>query len=470
MTVDLTQPITWSNGNAEVEALLADLQCNILKGHGRPHVTLLFLKLSSPAPAKSFLKSLGQSQVTDALTQLKEAKAHQTTGKDGGTIVACFLTAAGYSALGIAAARIPPDPAFKAGMSKRSLKDPPLKQWEAGLKGTLHALILIADSLEARVANKRFEIEEQLSTLKAGAVVFRQDGNAMVNANNHGIEHFGYVDGRSQPLLLSEDVNDEPRANWDPTFAANIALVKDPGSANANAFGSYFIFRKLEQNVRGFKLREKALAKKLGLTGDDAERAGAMVVGRFEDGTPVVLQDHDKLPVDATGQPVNDFEYGIDAGAGKCPFHGHIRKANPRGDTVRKLGATLASERSHIMARRGIPYGTRATHPNDPALDDHPTLMPTKGVGLLFMAYNVDIARQFEFTQSSWVNNPGFAQGTGIDPVIGQGANPAGSQKWPKMWGQPDKDPATGFDFSGFVHMKGGEYFFAPSLNFLRNL
>ena len=84
--------------------------------------------------------------------------------------------------------------------------------------------------------------------------------------------------------------------------------------------------------------------------------------------------------------------------------------------------------------------------------------------------YNVDIVCQFEFTQSSWVNKPAFAQGTGLDPIIGQGNSAAGFQKWLNVWGQANKDPSTGFDFSHFVTMKGGEYFFAPSLSFLRGL
>ena len=97
-------------------------------------------------------------------------------------------------------------------------------------------------------------------------------------------------------------------------------------------------------------------------------------------------------------------------------------------------------------------------------------LLPTGDVGLLFMAYNHELARQFEFTQKSWVNNPAFPAGGAppkLDPIIGQG--PVGAQHWPKKW----DDPAVGaaaLSFQGFVKMRGGEYFFAPSLNFLRSL
>jgi len=49
------------------------------------------------------------------------------------------------------------------------------------------------------------------------------------------------------------------------------------------------VFRKLEQNVWGFKKREEELAHDLGLKEEEEERAGALIVGRFEDGTPVTL-------------------------------------------------------------------------------------------------------------------------------------------------------------------------------------
>ena len=209
------------------------------------------------------------------------------------------------------------------------------------------------------------------------------------------------------------------------------------------------------------------------LTGDARELAGAMIVGRFEDGTPVTLSDT------AEGlAPPNNFSYTGDAGT-RCPFHAHIRKVNPRGTGGAE---TEPLERKHIMPRRGIPFEDvkRSTHPAE--LPETGTLaefnakvsslLPTGGVGLLFMAYNETIARQFKFTQQTWADNPAFpVPGThGIDPVIGQGPSNPTDQKLPKQW----DDSAAGFNnnvgFNGFAKMKGGEYMFAPSLTFLMNL
>jgi deferrochelatase/peroxidase EfeB len=100
-------------------------------------------------------------------------------------------------------------------------------------------------------------------------------GLAMHNTDNHGIEHFGYVDGRSQPLLLTEDIAKERAttgtAQWDPAFPLKQALVRCPGGDSDTAFGSYLVFRKLDQNVADFKERESALSNALGLK--DPKRA-----------------------------------------------------------------------------------------------------------------------------------------------------------------------------------------------------
>jgi Dyp-type peroxidase family len=288
-----------------------------------------------------------------------------------------------------------------------------------------------------------------LPAIKGDALFNREDGN--------GIEHFGYVDGRSQPLMLKEDLATEPAKNWDPEIPLGQVLLRDPGGALEVSCGSYFVFRKLEQDVKGFKVAEAALAETLGMKDPDDERAGASVVGRFENGTAVALSPSEiVLGQDKTVD--NDFNYDNDPSGSKCPYAGHTRKTNPR----------QAGTKIRLMARRGIPFGTRDDDPNDGAIDNK----PVGGVGLLFMAYQSDLVEQFEFTQRLWVNNAGFhpdgLQPVGTDPVIGQGAVSDGKQRYPTAWGVlPLSEPQT---FGGFVTMRGGEYFFAPSLSFLKSL
>lgn len=473
MSLNLNASLEWTKATPPEKASLQNLQGNILKGHGREHTVNVLLKLD-PADIpgnRAFVRGLGNS-VTNAWDQLESAKKHREA-KDAGLdppasppFVALFISATGYARLGLTPAQTPADPRFKAGLKKSgpTLKDPAVSEWDSELRGDIDVLLLVGAEKPADAKNA---VKDLLKPKKPGVVVLRQEvGIAYKNANGDGVEHFGYVDGRSQPLMLVEDIEREAQFStgikqWDPTFPLGTALVSDP-AGDSSAFGSYFVFRKLEQNVKGFKEREDLLADALGFKGNDRERAGALAVGRFEDGTPIVLQHGEGMQ-----HPVsNNFGYDEDQAGRKCPFQSHIRKTNPRGDSIR-LGATLEEERSHLMARRGITYGKRRTRKGE-FLD-----RPRGGVGLLFMAYQNDIANQFEFTQVFWANNPNFVKGptstdprdTGIDPVIGQGS--VTDQNWPTTWGG---DATINFSFGGFVTMKGGEYFFAPALSTLKAL
>lgn len=466
MALNLNAPLKWTTANAQELAMLDDLQGNILKGHGRRSTLNMFIRFgANQAAARTFVRAVG-ALVVSAHQQLKDVEIFKAGGPSASTFVTMLLTKAGYDALG-AGTKIPPTSdggAFAGGLASRTaiLADPPVAQWDAGFQGAIHALVLVGadpDSDTKWTSAKLDAMEMKIVTLlgAAGIVVHKEKGRAIFKTQEdpkekEGIEHFGYVDGRSQPLLLQESIDAEADGNdgisvWSPAFPLKQVLVADPGSTGGKGFGSFFVFRKLEQNVKAFKAEEEALGTSL----NNGELAGATIVGRFEDGTPVVLQrnDHADSPV------MNNFDYAADPKGVRCPMHAHIRKSNPRGDSVRAGLSTLDQERSHIMARRGITYGTRnkVTDPTDE---------PTAGVGLLFMAYQSNIANQFEFTQATWVNNPAFSvAGTGSDPIIGQ---PGKAQlKHNKIWGDPSKGKTPPTPFGGHVTLKGGGYFFAPA-------
>jgi hypothetical protein len=83
------------------------------------------------------------------------------------------------------------------------------------------------------------------------------------------------------------------------------------------------------------------------------------------------------------------------------------------------------------------------------------------------MCYQQDISRQFEFLQRHWANALLDATGRhiGQDPLIGQASESPWPQAWPTMSGGTVR-----LDLSGFVRLAGGEYFFAPSVDSLRNI
>jgi deferrochelatase/peroxidase EfeB len=84
------------------------------------------------------------------------------------------------------------------------------------------------------------------------------------------------------------------------------------------------------------------------------------------------------------------------------------------------------------------------------------------------MSYQASIENQFQFMQTQWVNSENFPkENIGIDPVIGQG-----DSKQPQTW-FPEYGSTTGEKpslFRGFVTLKGGEYYFTPSIYGLKNL
>ena len=479
MSIDLTKPLSWKNASHDEQRILRVLQGNILKGHGRPATVNIFFQIdvAKKRQMRAALREIANYHATSAYQQLIETEEFHKNGQSGSPFVSVFLSATGYTALGVPAATIPPDVSFRHGMkvSAPGLGDAAVATWDAPFRAQIDGMVLVASENDTALRHKR-DVVATLLTDAGGTIAKEQHGKAIFNLANDGIEHFGYVDGRSQPLLLVEDNDTEAHdagiAQWDPQAALNVALIQEPAPTDGFSFGSYFIFRKLDQNVRGFKRKEQELATALGFTGDARELAGAMVVGRFEDGTPVTMSDEAKK---ATNPP-NDFNYNADPGA-RCPFHAHIRKANPRGTGGVE---TPPIERKHLMARRGIPYEDvpRLVHPSD--IPESATvadfdvkvgpLLPAGDVGLLFMAYNHDLIDQFEFTQKTWANNAAFPVGgppPKLDPIIGQGA--VAAQHWLKEWDNPAAGSAA-LSFQGFVKMRGGEYFFAPSLNFLKSL
>jgi len=485
MSVDLKDTQIDPNSD-RYRTMLENLQGNILKGHGRDFTIHIFLKFTARVSfVKPWIRNFTQQFVTSARQQLEETNEFKAFGIPGTLFANFFLSSQGYEYIlelsqDQLARRFPPevtdpiDPNVKFinGMeaAQAELNDPSPQTWEAGYRGRqIHAMILLADDDEQLLLRRARQVLSQVRAV--GRVLAIERGRALRNETGLAIEHFGYADGVSQPLFLQSDLDRESQQaggidKWNPAAPLNLALIKDPNVRAEDCFGSYFVFRKLEQNVRGFKQREEELAEALGFgSEEEKERAGALVVGRFEDGTPVVLEK--VAPATPANPPINNFKYDLDdPSATKCPFHAHIRKTNPRGDVAKNFGVDEEqAERSRRIVRRGITYGER----KDDLESDDLNTKPTKDVGLLFMCFQSSIPHQFGFMQKSWANNVDFVKpGTGRDPVIGQkGNDPAVPQTWSQEWGGTNTKQ---FDFGDFVTLKGGEFFFAPSIPFLLKL
>ena len=231
--------------------------------------------------------------------QLKERELYRRNGTIGDLFASVFLTKKGYEYLGFKDVdKKFEDLGFQLGMkgrvndadkTKNVNNDPPVSEWEKGFHEEIHAMILLADDDLARMGETatkllKGEPDTKLSKNLDEISYIRsiEYGHVIRNANGDGIEHFGYVDGVSQPLFLKDEVDNYMKFHniklddketsvgnklkFDPRAGADLVLVPDPyapdaSDQNAQSFGSYFVFRKLEQNVKGFKKEKRRLAK-----------------------------------------------------------------------------------------------------------------------------------------------------------------------------------------------------------------
>ncbi|MPY58028.1 Dyp-type peroxidase [Streptomyces spongiae] len=376
-----------------------------------------------------------------------------------------MLSASGYQALGIT--DLPQDEAFRRGTrgtaTLAKLCDPPVSEWHEGFQGAIDALVIVADDSPAEVQEKADAVAGALLRAGAGKVVHEEIGKVL-RTHPHGPvrEHFGFIDGVSEPHFLTKDIEEAKKEQgyekWHPGAPLHLVLAKDPGGHAETGYGSYFVYRKLEQDVPHFNRQRLKLATELAKADGraephegDIELAGAYMVGRFRNGVPV------SQPATGAGDdaPIaNDFDFLGDKDGLKCPYQAHIRKTNPRGDTTWQFNGSLEKERNRRIARRGISYESDG------------------GVGLLFLCAQADISRQFEFMQADWCNDVDFICGgedgkpsTGQDPIVGCGHADT-PMNWPKKHGVPGEMLSVSLAES--VTLRGAEYFFLPSRGFLK--
>jgi Dyp-type peroxidase family len=372
--------------------------------------------------------------------------------------------------------------------------------------GNIHAVLIVAADHPAQLQAKVDDIIGK-GTFKAGVDVLLMQAGA-TRPDQPGHEHFGFKDGVSQPGVRGVDTPDDPVGNpgqghpgqdllWPGEFVLGYATQK-PKAANADGDlntepgddsksgpawtrdGSYLVFRRLRQDVRGFEREVEGLAKQLGLSVD---LMGAKLAGRYKSGAPIEQRKFQPGPYTPPstdpGRPFdgnpelgnndtlnNNFEFrDNDARGNVCPVAAHIRKAYPR-DEVTPAGPadSESSTQTRRILRRGIPYG-----PSFVRYDPDSTKIDR---GLLFLCYQNSIANHFEFIQRAWVNNsqfpsralaegaPELAADPGQDPIIAQSPNGP-------MLIDPDKPQVA---VNHFVTTTGGEYFFTPAIDTLEKI
>jgi deferrochelatase/peroxidase EfeB len=338
----------------------------------------------------------------------------------------------------------------------------------------------------------------------------------LYSADLDGIEPFGFVDGISQPkvdweqqrdmlegqidygnvVALGEFLlgyrneygkyTDRPLVDTNAVTADLLNAEDAPEKKDIGRNGTYLVMRDLQQDVRRFwQFLDKHTRGDLAFM----ERLASAMVGRTRDGDPLVPIQREPIPgigPDADEVRQNRFTFESDPEGVACPFGAHVRRANPRNTDYPGRPATLLSKvvtmlgfgpkgfrddlissvRYHRILRRGREYGPGLS-PQD-ALAPAPPDDPSRG--LHFICLNGNILRQFEFLQNAWIANTKFDAMSGeSDPLLGN--------RQP-IWGCPvtsdfniPKGDGLRQRVSGleqFVTVRGGAYFFLPSLSVLR--
>ena len=331
------------------------------------------------------------------------------------------------------------------------------------------------------------------------------------------VEPFGFVDGISQPTIdwerkrkikgdqlvysnlvslgefllgYSNEYNeytDRPLLDSNSKGAAELLPALDqPQKKDLGRNGSYLVMRQLVQDVRRFWQFADKTAES-----DPARRRllAEKMVGRALDGAPLVpLQ---KQPIDGVGpeekdRAYNQFTFDSDPVGVRCPLGSHARRANPRNadfpnpvtgaisHLIQTLGFgrkglrddLMSPTRFHRLLRRGREYG--------PGLPEEQALQPPQPneseTGLHFICINGNIARQFEFVQGAWLSSTKFdGLSEESDPMMGDRVAVAGCPQ-PDTYSIPResglRERCNGLP--QFVTVRGGAYFFLPSLRALR--
>jgi Dyp-type peroxidase family len=476
--------------------VITDAQAKNIQGIGiagfrKDHQQLIFIRIDDPRKVLQLLQELSHrtssawevKQFNELFSELRHRQNHDPDALEV-VWVGTLVSASGYRKLDVNLDELPGGPgsdAFKAGMAARAgqigdtrEKDSPAQWVEEFRPGAgVDMLIVVAgddpDDVDEVCATLHNDISEH------GCISAFDERGETLAGHLRGHEHFGFKDGVSQPAI----------ADWDPApkpgeppavplgeFVLGYADAAGQTAAVADlwADGSFAVFRRLQQDVFGFRQQVNA-----GVPGSDpaldAATTAAKLVGRWPSGSSI-----ETSPQADDHNPSNAFGYAQDADGLNVPRFAHVRKANPR-DEQRVDLADQPTER-HRMLRRGAPFGRPL--PSGATADDG------EDRGLHFLSVIADIDRQFEFVQRQWLNDPNFPNGA-VPSAPGSGYGP------PPTPGQPGDgpDPITGeFDAGaqdalrqpppGVVHqfplmheivtVTAGEYFYVPSVQALKRL
>lgn len=444
-----------------------DIQGFVLRGYGLPFARYMFLEITDVQRGRRFIGSL-LGQITTG--------EHWDAGKPDWTLNIAF-THKGLVNLNLPDASLLTFPVeFIQGMKARGeiLGDTGRNgpdRWDAVWKDGRVDIWLAVNAKKKETLDQRCADLIRLTSETGGAKLLdSQDAGAfLIDGQWSPKEHFGYTDGFGNPDFLGVKRNTQPGqgkllpdGSWAPLATGELLLgyADEAGELPVAPIphllainGSFMVYRKLHQNVATFR---RYLEDKGTLYAGGKEKLAAKLIGRWRDGTPVELSPDvpDQQIVKDKQRNVN-FTFANDLNGARCPVGAHVRRTNPR-DAFGFNGQLINRRR---ITRRGLPYGPYVPE-NQPARDDGEH-------GIIFMALNASLFRQFEFVQQQWVEYGNDARlGNDKDMLMG---NHEGHDRYTIQGTEDPKNPPfVCGDLPNFVELRGGDYFFLPSMTALR--
>jgi len=495
---------------------LADIQGNILCDYGSsfPKGRYLFLNIPNAAAGRAFVDAV-RGKVTTSISwdDTEGYPSEQMTTKPKVAINIAF-TFAGLLAIDLPTATLAGMPSeFIDGMAARApilgdiegsdpqRWDPIWQNRDKDPRRAVHVMIALSAQMNGADGAPVRELQDETDWLialckKYGIVICQghrpqngayQDASLLLAPCANGVrslpsEHFGFADGFGKATFEPMDPNEQATGGgklsasgkWEPLATGEFLLghtdeaQEIPAAASPRAFtrnSTFMVYRKLHQNVGSFNRyiaeTAEAHAKIMGCTEEESrETIKAKMIGRWSNGVPLMVaptyrewKAFNARPDSAEKkQAYVDFKYRDDPNGEKCPLTAHIRRTNTR-DMLDPEKSSVLNNRRRLL-RRGLPYGLST--PDDDA-GEH---------GIIFMALNASLFRQFEFIQQQWINyGLDFEAGNDSCPLIGSRSQ---SDKHVIPAGAANATPFIAAGLPEFVTTRGGDYFFLPSMTAIR--
>ncbi|MCD2185199.1 Dyp-type peroxidase [Rhizobium sp. GN54] len=341
----------------------------------------------------------------------------------------------------------------------------PLNWWEKQFTSDqVHCIVHIHAANDVALLAGTAAVEAAISNTAIEELIPRSDGSRLDGrVFERSKLHFGYIDGLSK---LEIGWDDGLRRADQVDFRSFVlgyhsdeiqSFPMNGDAADLVRDSSYMAFRWIYQDVASFEKYLAFYGPKMFPEFEHShaiELLAAKMMGRWRDGTPLVLSPNSSQPALAG----EDFTYAGDKMGFKCPLSAHIRVVNPRDQELMPHAKIQGVPR---ILRRGLPYGPPLASPVDDGVD--------RGVIGLFLCSN--IRRQF-ITLMQWISRNDFSpdfdsHGAYQDPIMGNRQIPGCKPEFKIP--NPQGDVTTPA-LPDFLRTKGTLYLMIPSRRTLQRL